>query len=304
MNISMKWLKEYVDINCNIDEYCDAMTMSGTKVETYEVLGKEISGVVVGKILEIEKHPDADKLVVTKVDVGTEVIQIVTGATNISVNDFIPVALEGAKLAEGLKIKKGKVYAISGPSIAKEVASGHHTVLVLGGTKNKNGRRIEKLLETEKIHLTLSSDKDGIQLLGFYKNVIAILVGICEELGIGNNFKTALISKAYSQFYQINKNKIAKHTFVGPAGIGDLFVTAGSTQSRNHQFGKMLVKYTSIKEIKEKIGHIVEGYESMHKLKQSEYPNFDSNLINLMKKINRTKDKNKMEKLLLNYLLD
>jgi len=112
MNISMKWLKEYVDIDCNIDEYCDAMTMSGTKVETYEVLGKEISGVVVGKILEIEKHPDADKLVITKVDVGTEVIQIVTGATNISVNDFIPVALPGAKLAEGLKIKKGKLRGI------------------------------------------------------------------------------------------------------------------------------------------------------------------------------------------------
>lgn len=112
MNISMKWLKEYVDIDCSIDEYCDAMTMSGTKVETYEVLGEEIKGVVVGKILEIEQHPDADKLVVTKVDVGSEVIQIVTGADNISVNDIIPVALPGAELAEGLKIKKGKLRGV------------------------------------------------------------------------------------------------------------------------------------------------------------------------------------------------
>lgn len=64
----------------------------------------------------------------------------------------------------------------------------------------------------------------------------------------------------------------------------------------------MLVKHNSIKEIKDKIGHIVEGYESMHKLKQSAYPHFDSKLIILMKQINRTKDRKKMEKLLLNYL--
>lgn len=201
-----------------------------------------------------------------------------------------------------LGLKKGRVYAISGPSIAKEVATGHHTVLVIGGTKNKAGRKIEKLLRTEKMHTTLSSDKDGIQLLGFYKNVIAILVGVCEELGVGNNFKTALISRAYSQFYESNKNKIEKQTFVGPAGIGDLFVTAGSTQSRNHKFGRMLVKYHSIKEIKEKIGHIVEGYESMRKLKENVCTSFDCELIHLMKKINRTKEKEKMEKLLLKYL--
>lgn len=86
-------------------------------------------------------------------------------------------------IEKNLRVKKSKVYAISGPSIAKEVASGHHTVLVLGGTKNKNGRFVERVLRTDKMHITLSSDKDGIQLLGFYKNVIAILVGICEELG-------------------------------------------------------------------------------------------------------------------------
>ncbi len=112
MNISMKWLKEYVDIDQPIDAYCDAMTMSGTKVETYERLGEEISGVVVGKILDIQSHPDADKLVITQVDVGSETIQIVTGANNISVGDYIPVALPGATLAEGLKIKKGKLRGI------------------------------------------------------------------------------------------------------------------------------------------------------------------------------------------------
>ncbi len=112
MNISMKWLQKYVDIDMDIDAYCDAMTMSGTKVETYERLGQEISGVVVGKILSIDSHPDADKLVVTQVDVGSENIQIVTGANNISVGDYVPVALPGAELAEGLKIKKGKLRGI------------------------------------------------------------------------------------------------------------------------------------------------------------------------------------------------
>lgn len=112
MNVPMKWLKDYVDIDVDIDTYCDEMTMSGSKVETYEKLGEDIEKVVVGKILEIEKHPDADKLVVTKVDVGSKVIQIVTGANNINVGDYIPVALEGAKLPGGIKIKKGKLRGI------------------------------------------------------------------------------------------------------------------------------------------------------------------------------------------------
>lgn len=112
MNISMKWLSQYVDIDMDIDTYCDGMTMSGSKVETYEALGEEITGVVVGKILEIEQHPDADKLVVTQVDVGSETVQVVTGANNINVGDYIPVALPGAELAEGLKIKKGKLRGV------------------------------------------------------------------------------------------------------------------------------------------------------------------------------------------------
>ncbi|MBN2222936.1 MAG: phenylalanine--tRNA ligase subunit beta, partial [Vallitaleaceae bacterium] len=112
MNISMKWLKEYVDLDLAINDYCDAMTMSGTKVETFEEQGKEITKVVVGQILSIEKHPDADKLVVTQINVGSEVIQIVTGANNISVNDYVPVALPGATLAEGLVIKKGKLRGV------------------------------------------------------------------------------------------------------------------------------------------------------------------------------------------------
>jgi phenylalanyl-tRNA synthetase beta chain len=109
----LSWLKDYVEIDCDIQTFIDAMTMSGSKVEGFEQLGKEIEHVVVGKILTIDKHPDADKLVVTTVDVGeSEPIQIVTGADNIKVNDYIPVALNGSVLPGGLKIKKGKLRGI------------------------------------------------------------------------------------------------------------------------------------------------------------------------------------------------
>ncbi|NLK21982.1 MAG: phenylalanine--tRNA ligase subunit beta [Epulopiscium sp.] len=112
MNIPMSWLKDYTPINSDIKSYIDAMTMSGSKVETYVELGKEITNVVVGKILSIDSHPDADKLVVTKVDTGKETLQIVTGADNISVGDYVPIALNGSTLPGGIKIKTGKLRGV------------------------------------------------------------------------------------------------------------------------------------------------------------------------------------------------
>lgn len=112
MLVPIKWLKDYVDIKVDSKGYADAMTMSGSKVEKVEELGKEIENVVVGKILKIEDHPAADKLVIGQVDVGTEVIQIVTGATNIKEGDYIPIAKNGATLPGGVKIKKGKLRGV------------------------------------------------------------------------------------------------------------------------------------------------------------------------------------------------
>jgi phenylalanyl-tRNA synthetase beta chain len=112
MLVPIKWLKDYVDINIDINSFADAMTMSGSKVEAVEEMGKEIEKVVVGKILKVERHPDADKLVVTQIDVGSETIQIVTGATNIKEGDYIPVAQNGSSLPGGVKIKKGKLRGI------------------------------------------------------------------------------------------------------------------------------------------------------------------------------------------------
>lgn len=112
MKAPLSWLRNYVDINVNPKEFADALTMSGSKVEGIETTGEEISKVVVGKIITLDKHPDADKLQVSKVDIGDEVIQIVTGAQNISVGDVIPVALNGSTLPGGKKISKGKLRGI------------------------------------------------------------------------------------------------------------------------------------------------------------------------------------------------
>lgn len=109
MLVPIKWLKDYVDIDMDIKEFADGMTMSGSMVEGVEDIGQNIEKVVVGKILEISTHPDADKLLVTKVDVGGEIVQIITGATNIRENDYVPVALHGSSLPNGTKIKRGKL---------------------------------------------------------------------------------------------------------------------------------------------------------------------------------------------------
>ncbi len=109
MNIPMSWLKDYVNLDCDIKTFVDEITMSGSKVETVENIAEEITKVVIGKIEDVQQHPNADKLVVCQVDVGNEKLQIVTGATNVFVGAIVPVALVGSTLADGLKIKKGKL---------------------------------------------------------------------------------------------------------------------------------------------------------------------------------------------------
>lgn len=110
MLVPVKWIRDYVNIDMDTVEFADKMTMTGTKVETVEFLGKEINNVVVGKIEEIKQHPNADKLVVCQVNVGEdELVQICTGAKNVSEGDVIPVAKVNSTLPGGIKIKKGKL---------------------------------------------------------------------------------------------------------------------------------------------------------------------------------------------------
>ena len=113
MNLSRKWLNEFVTVTANDKEFAEAMTLSGSKVETTEDLGAEISNVVVGQLLSMERHPDSDHMWVCQVEVGqAEPIQIVTGAWNIHPGDLMPVALHKSTLPGGKKIEKGKLRGV------------------------------------------------------------------------------------------------------------------------------------------------------------------------------------------------
>lgn len=122
MNTPKSWIKAYVpDLQCTSQEYTDAMTLSGTKVEGFEELDANLDKIVVGQIDKIERHPDADKLVICQVNVGTEIVQIVTGAQNVKEGQKVPVVLDGGRVAGGhdgsltpggIKIKKGKLRGV------------------------------------------------------------------------------------------------------------------------------------------------------------------------------------------------
>ena len=110
MKLSREWLGEYTTIGAPDKEYCDAMTMSGSKVEGWEVTGSEISRVVVGRVLSMERHTNSDHMWVCKIDVGGErELQIVTGAQNVNIGDLVPVALDGSTLPGGKEIHTGKL---------------------------------------------------------------------------------------------------------------------------------------------------------------------------------------------------
>ena len=122
MNTSLSWIKMYVPgLDVTAQEYADGMTMSGTKVEGFRRLDADLDKIVVGQIKKIDKHPDADKLIICQVDVGNETIQIVTGAPNVKEGDKVPIVLDGGRVAGGhdgkmtpggIAIKKGKLRGI------------------------------------------------------------------------------------------------------------------------------------------------------------------------------------------------
>ncbi len=122
MNTSLSWIKKYVpDLDVTAQEYTDAMTLSGTKVEGFECLDADLEAIVIGQIEKIEPHPDADKLVICQVNVGKETVQIVTGAPNVKEGQKVPVVLDGGRVAGGhdgkktpggVRIKKGKLRGV------------------------------------------------------------------------------------------------------------------------------------------------------------------------------------------------
>lgn len=115
MYLSKKWLNDFVKVD-DIDTkvLCDKLTLSGSKVESFKSEVGKINKIITGKVISIEKHPNADKLLVCSVDIGAnEPLQIVTGAHNLKVNDIVPVAVDGSTLYDGTKIKKGKLRGVA-----------------------------------------------------------------------------------------------------------------------------------------------------------------------------------------------
>ena len=123
MNTSLSWIKAYVpELDVTAQEFTDAMTLSGSKVEGFTKMDADLEKIVIGQIQKIERHPDADKLIICQVDIGeAEPIQIVTGAPNVKEGDKVPVVLDGGRVAGGhdgkmtpggIKIKKGKLRGV------------------------------------------------------------------------------------------------------------------------------------------------------------------------------------------------
>lgn len=123
MKTSLSWIEAYVPgLAVTAQEYADAMTLSGTKVEGYERLDADLDKIVIGQIEKIEKHPDADKLVVCQVNIGDGTVQIVTGAPNVKEGAKVPIVLDGGRVAGGhepgqrvaggIKIKKGRLRGV------------------------------------------------------------------------------------------------------------------------------------------------------------------------------------------------
>lgn len=189
MRVSYSWLKEYVDITISPWELADRLTLAGLAVDAVEELGAGIEKVVTGRILKIEPHPNADKLVVCSVDVARgEPLQIVTGATNVREGHMVPVALEGAKLAQGLQIKRSKLRGIesggmlcSGQELGMETklmsAEMAHGILILPDQVSPGLDAKEVLgLNDYILELDLTPNRgDALSLTGVARDVAAIL---------------------------------------------------------------------------------------------------------------------------------
>ncbi|NFN18606.1 phenylalanine--tRNA ligase subunit beta [Clostridium botulinum] len=184
MKVPFSWLQDYVDINVSPKELGDKLTLTGSQLEELIIQGDVIDKVVTGKITEIEKHPDADKLSICQVDIGTETIQIVTAATNMKEQDVVPVALHGSTLADGTKIKKGKLRGVpSNGMFCSEEELGItgdepvHGLMILP-TDTKLGVELKELLKLNKAILDFeitSNRPDCLSIVGMARETAAAL---------------------------------------------------------------------------------------------------------------------------------
>ena len=161
------------------------------------------------------------------------------------------------------------VFSLSGPSFASEVSKGLPTALVLAGEELEELRRVRDIFFSENFRVYLSTDIIGVELGGALKNVIAIACGISDGLGYGENARASLITRGLAEMVRIGVSLGAKkETFYGLSGMGDLFLTASSSQSRNRTFGFLLSKGLKPEDAFREIGQVVEGADTVKAVKK------------------------------------
>lgn len=188
MIVSYNWLKEMVDINISPEDLAQKLTSAGMEVEEIVYQNKKLHHVVVGKILKIEKHPQADRLVVCQVDIGNEITQIITAATNVFEGAVVPVSLEGADLCNGIKISKTKMRGVesngmfcSGEELGIDEnyfeGAGVNGILILPNDM-KPGTPIDKALMLDDVIFDIGitpNRADCMSVIGIAREVCALL---------------------------------------------------------------------------------------------------------------------------------
>lgn len=157
-----------------------------------------------------------------------------------------------------------KVFCLSGPSFASEVSRRLPTALVLAGDDPEEMERIRGWISSESFRVYLSTDLVGVELGGALKNVIAIACGISDGLGLGENARASLMTRGLAEMVRIGVSLGARReTFYGLSGMGDLFLTASSAQSRNRTLGYLVGQGMSVKEALQKLNQTVEGVHTV-----------------------------------------
>ncbi|MDY7032216.1 MAG: phenylalanine--tRNA ligase subunit beta [Thermodesulfobacteriota bacterium] len=181
MRVSFNWLREYVDIDISPDELGDALTMAGLEVESIIKIDPDLNNVVIGRIMSIENHPNADKLSLCRVTTGGDSYSIVCGAGNIKVNDTVPLALEGAVFPNGMKIKKTKIRGEFSEGMIcseQELQIGEDTqgIMILDGTLEL-GEDIASALQLKDhiFELDITPNRpDCLSIIGVAREIAAI----------------------------------------------------------------------------------------------------------------------------------
>ncbi len=190
MKVSLSWLKDFVDIDVTVEELADKLVGAGFEVEEIIDASANMKNVVLGKIIKLEKHPDADKLQICQIDVGeAELVQIVTGAQNVSECDLVPVALDNSLLPTGQVIKKGKLRGVASNGMlcsGEELklteeeysGAGAYGILIMNKEKYPLGTDINVVLGNDDIVLDISvtaNRSDCNSVLGIAREVATVL---------------------------------------------------------------------------------------------------------------------------------